>query len=157
MNKKADTGDKLMFFPFLFLLVIIGIGIVIGVFIFFSQGYDFREGESQLLVYKIKKCISSNEMNNEFSKNFFTICKLNQKIIEKNNIIKICKNSNDCISETNDDKILFTSGSNFVACSLKGAKDNPAYPRCYEDSLKKNNEVFTIITGSNQLSRRILT
>ena len=92
MHKKGELGEQISVFMFLFLMFVIGVGIVIGVFIFFGQGYDFREVEANLLNYKIGECIKENEITEEFFEkgNFFEKCRLNKGAVEKNNIIRIC-------------------------------------------------------------------
>jgi len=155
LNKKASLGDMTMVFTFLFFIFIIGVGIVAGVFIFYGSGYDSREAEASLLNYKIRECIVNNKIDNNFFKedNFIEKCRLNKGVIEKNNIIKICKGEGACV----DAEPLFFVGSNFQACLFEGAKENENYPRCSIKGFQKENEKYEIIAGSRQFSRRELT
>ena len=155
MNRKGDVGDQINVFGFLFLILIIGVGIVIGVLIFFGKGYDFREGEAKLLNYKIKECLLKNELNKEFFLGFFQKCKLDKDVIEKNNIIRICENSEDCVFEDNKEKVLIFVGSNFRACKFEGVRGNENFPKCSIQSLEKAGKKYEIITGSSQISRRL--
>ena len=155
MDRFGRMGDKMMFSMFLLILIIITVGIVAGVYIFYGAEYDFRQAEADILNYNIKKCIINNDIDwtNEKSKeNFFDVCRLNKEVIEKNNIIKICLNSKDCVSEQ---KPLFSSGSNFEACLLEGAKGNNNFQKCTINNFMRGEKEYEIVTGSNQKSRRI--
>lgn len=152
MYKKATGGQQLTIFPFLFLMMMIGLGITAGVWMFYGKGYDFRQAESSLLNYKLTSCILEKDI--DFTKDsIYDLCNLNKEIIEKNNIIKICKNSQDCVDSSSP---LFFSGSNFQGCFFTGAKQNDAYPKCSLVSIKKQSDTYQIITGSKQLIRNKL-
>ncbi len=153
MNKKAALGDMTMVFAFLFIIVIISVGILVGIYIFYGSGYDFRGAESSLLNYKIKNCLLNNELNNEFftEANFYEICSLNKKVIEKNNIIKICKGEEPCVDSTAP---LFSVGSNSQSCFFEGAKENKNYPQCSTTYLQKQSEIYQIIAGSDQFATK---
>lgn len=156
MNKRGDLGNQITGFAFFFFMVIIGVGIAFGVYRFFGSGYDFREAEAELLNYKIRQCIMEKEVKEDFFalENFFKICNLDKGVIEKNNLIRICENSNDCIRE--DKGILNPEvGENFQTCKLEGGRENSAFPRCVIRELSKEDRKFEIITGSRQFSRRI--
>lgn len=152
MHRKGSVGDQVSFFAFFFIMIIIGAGIAGGVYMFFAKGYDFRGAEAELLSNKIKDCVIENG-ESVLNKNvFFEQCNLNKEIIESNDIIKICKNANDCVS----DEAIFTSGSDFTACGIKGAKGNEGYVKCAELEFEINKDRFFIITGSKQAySRRV--
>ena len=154
MNRKGDLGNQISGFAFFFLMIIIGVGIAFGVYLFFGSGYDFRQGEAELLNYKIKQCIGENDLSGDFfnTERFFETCNLDKEEVIKNNLIRICENSKDCIRE---DKDLLEVGNNFQACKLEGAKENFAFPRCVISDFTKGERKFEIITGSKQASRRI--
>lgn len=154
MNRKgAAMGDMTMFFMFMFLLVVIGAGVVVGVLMFFGQGYDFRGVDAELLSYKIKECVLKD--SDFFSKgggDFFTRCKLNEKIVRENNIVKICKGEGDCMDKDG----VISVGSNFPSCRFEGSGDNLEYPRCDEEKfVTQSGERVWIIVGSKQVSRRV--
>ena len=155
MHKKGELGEQVSVFMFLFLMFVIGIGIVAGVYIFFGQGYDFREVEANLLSYKIGECIKENEITEEFFEkgNFFEKCRLNKGAVEKNNIIRICSGVEDCMRA---EKSLLDAGSNFQACGFEGTKKNEAHPLCATNEFSKGEKKFSIIVGSKQFSRRNL-
>ncbi len=149
-NSRGDLGDYTMVFAFLFLLVIIGVGIALGVYIFFGSGYDFRIAEAEILNFKVRKCIINNEINSD---NFYESCKLDKNIVDKYNLIRICKNSVECI---NDRDPLIGEGSRFQACKFEGGKENENFPKCVIKSFKKGKDNFEVITGSLQDVRRLL-
>lgn len=153
MDRKGTIGEQISIVMFLFLMIIIGIGIYIGTSIFFGNGYDFREVESGLLNYKIKECIIKNEVHEEFFEDFLERCKLNKEILQKNNIIKICKNSGDCIRA---EKSEFSLGSDFQSCGFEGARENIEFVRCSINKFKKGGDEFDVIAGSKQNRRRVL-
>lgn len=150
-HKKAALGDMTMVFAFLFLLIISDLGILAGIWIFYGSSYDAREAEASLLNYKIKDCILNNEINEGITEEIFLeLCSLNKNAIEKNNIIKLCKNDPDCIDS---DTPLFYMGSNFQACLFEGAKKNENFPQCKIASVQKQSDTYQIIVGSKQFSR----
>ena len=59
MNKKG-VGESLMFFIFILIMIIVSVGIVSGFYIFFGQGYDFREAEAEILANKFISCLDRN-------------------------------------------------------------------------------------------------
>ena len=149
MNKKAALGEQVFgIFEIILFISILGVSIASGTYLFYGKGYDLREAEANLLNYKVKNCVIENKVDADFFSSFFDKCKLDKAIIEKNNIFKICLNSEDCI---NAEKAEFQSGSNFVACGLN-YKRSPI--KCAVDELAKNGERFQIVTGSKQLSSR---
>jgi len=141
INKKAQLGEQMTFFAFLFLLIIIGLGIVAGVYIFFGSGYDFRSVDADLLNYKIRNCISNNLLDDNFKNNFYEICKIDLKVIEdKNYIIRILA----------DEKEFFDFGDE-LQCELSAKNIN--YPKCTSVNFNSNGKNIFILTGSNQQSR----
>ncbi len=154
-NKKGALGTQIFgIFESLLFMLIIGGWIAFGSSLFYGKGYDFREAEADLLSYKISNCIIENEVSVDFFEKFFEKCGLEKQVVEKNNLIKICKNSTDCIGENRNEKILFQSGSNFVACGIAYKKKSNV-PECVIDKFSKNGERFEIVVGSRQGSRRL--
>ncbi len=153
-DRKGALGAQVFgIFEFLLFILIIGASIAFGTYLFYGKGYDFRNAEADLLNYKITSCIMENEINMDFYNEFFEKCGLNREIVNKTSIIKICRNSGDCIEENKNENILFQSGSNFVACEIAYKKKSNA-PGCVSKSFSKNGERFEIIVGSKQSSRR---
>ncbi len=150
-----EVGEQLGIFFFLFLIVIIGVSIFVGVGLFFGKGYDFREVEAELLNYKIKECLASNEIDIGFFKkeNFYDKCRIDKGVIDLGNyIIKICEGSDrdSCVVGGG----IFSEGSNFQLCKLN-IKKNYVSSLCSIKSFEKNGKGFVIITGSKQDSRRL--
>ena len=82
MNKKADLGDMTMIFSFAFLLIVIGSGIAIGIAMFYSSNYDFRETDAVLLNYKLSKCLLNNQFpEDNIETQLYTLCNINKKVI----------------------------------------------------------------------------
>ncbi len=143
-NKKAQLGDMTMFLAFLTLLIIIGGGIAAGVYIFFGSGYDFRQVDADILNYKIRTCLINSELDEtNFKEDLYQTCKLNKNITEEVLVLRIKKETKTLISLNNPQ-----------GCLLEGAKENKAFPKCTESILTKNQITYTILTGSNQKSRR---
>lgn len=154
-NKRAQLGKQVMIFPFLFLIVIIGVGIALGIGIYFGSGYDMRQTDSNILLYKIERCFVSNNLN-DIQASFYTTCGLDESSIESNHLmVKICENL-DVVSCVQDNaKAFIVSGSNFQACLFEGGKQNNAFPKCSNSTLIKDGRSFSVITGSNQQIKRV--
>jgi len=153
-NKKAQLGEQLTVFAFLFLLVVIGIGIAGGVYIFFGSGYDSRQVEADILNHKVRNCLSENILDDNFKDNFYEICKLNKQSMEvSKNLIKICVTSGNCIEEGSP---FFSTGGDFVICDVEAAKRNNAFQKCSHSTFTKEGKELQIITTSNQQIRRTI-
>ena len=154
MDRKGALGWQIFgIFKLLLFMIIVGGGIAFGTYLFYGKGYDFREAEAGLLNYKIRNCIMENEIDKDFFNNeFFEKCGLDREVINKTNIIKVCKDSADCIGESRNENILFQLKSNFVACGLPYKK---APIRCVSAEFVKGADKFNVIVGSWQASRRI--
>jgi len=137
VNKKAQLGEQVMMFAFVLLIVVVGGGVVIGTYLFIGPEFDFRGVEANLLSYKIARCISPGSgadvkgfwLDNLANKDSIALlakkCDLNEEVIEKNNLIKICVDeplAADCILSGNDKKIAFSTGGDFQPCNLAGGE-----------------------------------
>jgi len=145
MNKKADLGDYAMFFSFFLMLVIISAGITAGVYLNFGKEYDFRKVDADILNYKIKTCLSSNDFNfqlpqEELEKELLEKCRLNNNTKE-NHLVMIKLNG----------EIKYGSESYETTCSL--SEKNKNYPVCSTSTLTKEQNKFTILTGSSQWAK----
>ena len=151
-DKKGTVGDQLGIFWFLFLMLIIAGSLAIGIFMFYGNGYDYREIEAEILNYKIRGCILESEVTEGFFKDFYEKCRLDKKMIGENNIIKICDSSKDECLTSADYKFL---AGDVGICWIKSVKGNNVFGKCAEESFLKNGKKFTVITGSTQFSRRV--
>jgi len=129
-----------MFIAFLFLLTVIAAGIAGGIFIFYGQGYEFRQIDADILNKKVKSCLSNNEVNLEDENEIFETCNLNKQSIEENFFI---------IIKTPEEDYQF-GRSDEVSCDL--AEKNKNFPVCATSTL----DDFTIKTGGNQQAKRKL-
>ena len=154
LSKRAQFGDKLHIFHFLFLLVLLGIGIVAGFWIASGEEYDFREGEAALLNMKIRECIYESYVNYSFFEHIFEVCGLDKEVTEKYFLVRVCKNSEDCILE---DKGMFDIGANLKICKIKGYQNTENELDCMHGFTKKKEINFEIITASKQILRRVGT
>jgi len=145
INKKAEAGDQIMIFAFLLILFIIGGGIAFGVSLFFTSDYDTRQVDADLLNYKIKSCLSDNDIDFSNPKNFYTTCNINKNITQEFFLILIKQNQKEVFNYHGDE----------TQCSL--SEKNPNYPKCTNSTLIKNNNEYYIMTGSNQHSRRLIS
>ncbi len=155
-NRRGDLGDITMIFVYLFFIVIIGVGIFAGIYLFFIQGYEFREAESDVLNYKVSHCILDNNIDSKFIGDFYNKCALEKGVVEKYNLIRVCKNSDDCVNERDEKAVLIGQGSKFQACRFEGGRKNDAFPRCVIKNFVKDGQSYEVITGSTQNSRRSL-
>lgn len=155
LHKRGAVGEQLSIVYFLFLAVIIGASIAIGIWMFYGEGYDFKQAEADFLNKKIQDCILENNINEDFfeRQNLFTTCALDEEQVKKNNIIKICDGfKEDCLTSS---EAFFVLGSNFNLCRIKNAGDSKGFPKCSINGIEKDRRRYVIITGSNQVSRRI--
>ncbi len=154
LHKKGAVGEQLSIVYFLFLALIIGGAIVIAIFMFYGRGYDFREAEAEMINSRIKECILENEADNDFfiDENFYRICHIDNGAVKKNNIIKICDGfSGECATSN---EALFIEGKNFNICSFN-IEGEQSY-KCSIKEFSKGSKRYVVITGSNQISRRVL-
>lgn len=145
MNRKG-AGESLMIFVFMVLLMIVGGGIFWGVNAFYHQEYDFRSGESVLLLNKVNDCFNNNDF---FAPDFdfYVSCHVNKNIIEDGKHMVLVKSSDG------SQEVSFGVRDFETQCQLNDKNTN--YPKCSESSVVKSGQGFRIITGSNQHSRRI--
>ena len=142
MNKKADLGDMTMILSFAFLLIVIGSGIAIGIAMFYSSNYDFRETDAVLLNYKLSKCLLNNQFpEDNIETQLYTLCNINKKVIEEH--FQILLSLND------EEQYNFKLSETTCALSDK----NPKYPKCKTSILKTKQGQIKIITASDQQSR----
>lgn len=141
MNKRAETGDQIFLFYFLFILLIIVGGIVIGDFILSGKPYDLRAQDSEILSGKIIECLKNTEALTENKiTNLFETCNFYESTFENGLIVSL----------NTKDKFLFRYG-NVVACGLQDL--NAEYPKCKSSYIHlnidgKDSEVY-VLTGSN--------
>ena len=143
--KKAQAGNALMIFWFIFLLILVGGGIVIGIGMFFGSEYDFRQVDADLLNIKINSCLQENPLdfsktNSEIENEIFEKCKINEKLSEHGLFILI-KN------KTQEQILKIGSGDN-TQCALADRNEN--FPRCENSTIILAKEKYFIFTGSNQ-------
>ncbi|MFH1425148.1 MAG: hypothetical protein ABIG28_00245 [archaeon] len=149
-HKKAQAGNQLMIFPFLFLLIVIGTGIWLGISMFFGSEYDFRKIDATLLHNSIRSCISENNFDwslprEELEKEFYKTCKINQEVVESYLGIEIKVNDEIKVKWLGDP----------TQCAL--ADKNKNFPRCENSTTPLNEEEIKITAGSNQHSRVEIT
>jgi hypothetical protein len=154
ISKKGNAGNQIMIVPYLFIIVIISMGIASGMWIFFGSPPDFRPVDSTILSYNIQRCILENEVNSEFTGNFFKNCWISQNVTEKYYDIKICLNK-DSVGCIEDNSPLFISGSNFQICGISGIEGNANYPVCVKKTIIKGDKKYSILVLGDQKPRRI--
>lgn len=158
LNKRAQAiGDQLSEgLTILLLMAIIAVGLWAGIGLAFGSGYDVRQADADSLLYQTARCFSISSLSN-IQSDFYKTCGLNQTVLEQNRLIlKICenRNANDCLQEKNN--FLVSAGAGLqVECTLEGGKSNNAYPKCESAEIVKDGHTFTLITGSNQMIRRV--
>src|SRR3989344_3607745 len=157
-NKKAQLGDMMLVGVFLFVLLVIGFGIFLGTTIFFGGDIDFRSLESQILEYKIERCVLEKDVNSFFEKadisGFLETCGLNLRVNATYGIyFEICDGS--CFTNWPEKGgVLLSTGGDFSQCNFEGTKENLNYPKCLSSSLEKDGKEYWIVTASNQKIRR---
>jgi len=129
---------------FLALLAIIGVALAMGISLFFGEEIDYRQNDADILNYKIQNCLLNNEIDfsleeDKIKEQFYSLCNLNQEVIEKKLLILLEVNNIEKLKSGRGDK---------TQCSL--AEKNKNYPRCQTSLLNINQESITITTGSNQ-------
>ena len=139
----------MMIFVFIFFLVIIGGGIAAGTYLFFGGDYDFRYVEAQNLNYHVGICLIEQDVNLDLKEEFYSKCKLNRNVVEKELFILI---------KANGEKKFDSGRGDEVQCKLNSR--NQKYFECFEEQFSKevNGQtiVFSVLTGSNQrLGRKV--
>jgi hypothetical protein len=162
MNKKAQLGEQIMIFVFIFFLVIIGGGIVIGTVLFLGNDIDFRETGATILAYQIKQCIIDGKTstivqgdNEQMLSALADKCGLRKDVIGVYNRIKICLNSRVCIQENEKSRIFVASDGDFNMCDKTFASKNQGLSKCVSDSFNSGNNFVTILVTDKQAIRRV--
>lgn len=140
-NKKAKTGNFFMIIAFMFILIFISVGIIIGIYMFFGSELDFRQIDSDVLNFRIKKCISEKEINWEHELDLYKKCLLNEQVI-KDNFLVLIKINNE---------IKYDHAADEIQCDL--SEKNDAFPKCTNSNFNKNGNDIYILTGSEQRSK----
>lgn len=157
-QKKADS--KFLSIWWFAVIVVVAVGIVIGVEIFFSGKIDVRILESEILANKVINCLNERGyFNVEFlsdNKNIFSLCSLNEAIIDKssNYFLKL----NFVEADTKKALPVFIAGNSAfekdceIVSGMIRARD---YPRCVYKKfslLDRDNKLILVdlIAGSNQ-------
>jgi hypothetical protein len=154
---KKGLGDKLWSIINILFLVIIGISVVAMVYIIVGSGYDSRESDAIILGYKITKCLEENDLVEIFvDKGIFNVCGLNEKVIEKHYIIRICGGGTieECFG---NEEASVNYGGNFQLCGLEAAKGNSNFVQCDIREVQKMGQKLFVLTGAKQDSRRVGT
>jgi len=159
MDKKAQLGEQMMFFLFIFLMVVIGGGIVLGLFMFIGPEINYQGIEADVLSARIATCMESGaltgiELIGKDNLNDFVMqrCNLNSQVISDYNQIKICVNlakSSDCINEQNP---VFSTGGDFIACGLTGGSK---FLGCSIKEATWAAKTYSIIATSKQKIRSV--
>jgi len=158
MHKKAQLGEQIMVFMFIFLMFVIGAGIVLGTYFFVGPEFDFRNAEADMLSYKIRTCINANEvvLTGDAEQNLKLVyekCSINKNLLDMNNFIKICdntKNPLDCVNKENP--VLSSAGpSSFQPC---GFLEKNKFLGCSMNNFVKDDKIYTILVTSKQTIRR---
>lgn len=147
MNKRG-VGESLMFFVFILIMIIVSVGIVSGLFIFFGQGYDFREAEAEILANKFISCLDSNSerLNEEFD--IISDCGFTENIRENHLVYA---------KRLNDGKVFFEGVISYrEECFFDASEKNRNLPRCVKGEVSIGGESFEVIIGSSQNSRRLI-
>ena len=148
LGKKAQADSMLMLLPFMTMLIIITLGVVLATSMFFGSEYDYRQVDADILNYKIRKCISEQEIDWTLPE-----AELKQEIIEKCRLFEI-EDHLIWIEINEEFKIKIGKGDK-TQCSLGHLNEN--YPLCTNSTIIKQDSKFLIITGSNQHSRTLVT
>ena len=165
LNRRAQLGEQIMIFVFIFFLILIGGGIVIGTMLFLGNDIDFRETGATMLAYKIKQCMIDGKTstivqgeNEQMLSALAEKCNLRNDVITLYNRIRICLNSKDansCILEGDKKKIFVSSDGDFNMCDKIYASKNPGLPKCVSDSFNSGNNFVIILVTDKQAIRRV--
>ena len=141
MNRKAEVGDQIFIFYFVFILFMIIGGILIGDYFISGKAYDIRMQDAEILSGNIIRCLENeNQLTQQKIADLFITCNFDEKTFEKGLIVSI----------NTQEKDLFRYG-NVVACGLQDKNED--YPKCKNSFLNveiqgEETELY-IITGSN--------
>jgi hypothetical protein len=140
MNKKADADDWIMLFAYLVVLGLIAFSVGFIVAVYFNQYYEFRQIDSDLLNYRIKKCLSEKDINlnqesDKFGEEIFQKCNINEEVVKKHFLLIIRQ----------DNELKYSWKGDEALCHLE--RDHPTLPKCTQSTITKNQKQITIITG----------
>jgi len=154
MNRKGDTGNQLISLTYIFLMVLIAFGITAGIFIFFGAEYQFKQVDSDSLNLKVVNCLRENPVDDGLFKDFYSKCGINKDVVGNYSKIKICVGSENCAGEESD-KVKFVVGSDFQSCEFLGVGGNNNFAKCTKNVVEFKGSSYQIVTGSNQILRRV--
>lgn len=141
-NKKAQLPYAMMILVFLPILTLIVGSIAIGSAMFFSDEYDFRKIDAEILNYKVRSCLKDNEFD-------FSAQDLEEKIYNMCQIKKISQSNDFFITiKINLEQKLHLGVESESSCIL--SDKNKQFPVCETSSIQKNGDEITITTGSSQ-------
>ncbi len=147
--KKASAGAGILFFVFFFMVIIVGGGLAGGFYVFFGNGYPFRELESRQLFTDVKKCFTdSNLLEKGFVQDkelFFETCKISKEVLEDGHHLVYLR-------RISDNSEFFVGVYDYtVRCGLDARFKNKELPLCKEETFGD----YQLIVGSSQNSRRV--
>ena len=149
IQRKAQLGDQVMIFPFLFIMILIGGGIVGGTLLFFGNEYDVRQSEANTLAYTLQTCIQQHTFNWEsadIDSEIYKTCHLDGSALSEGSLIRLKRNSV---------QILTVNIGKVEGCFFIGATKNPAYPKCTTLRFSKDGTSYELTTGSFQRKQRV--
>jgi len=143
MNRKGDSGDWVNFGGFFLICLVLGGGIALGIVIFFGEGYNFKQAESEILFDSVRDCFLERDFFDEAFN--FSMCGIDEGVLRKDRLVLVS-------NLENGEEYSIGVRSYEVECDLNIEER----PYCSSEEVVKGGERFLIITGSGADSRRIL-
>ena len=144
LNKKGALGRWITFPLFIGILILISVFLSWGFTIYFGQGYDFNQAESEALFLRARDCFMRSDFFEEgFKETIYEKCNLNKNSLAEALIY---------VKEIDTEKEFFVGIYDFkLRCELHGEE----VLGCFSREAIKEGKRFEILIVTDQSSRVI--
>ena len=144
LNKRGAAGRWIGLSMFIGILILISVFLSWGFAIYFGEGYDFNQAESEVLFLAVEKCFMKYDFFEEGVKeSIYEVCNLNKNSLEEALIYA---------KEIDSGEEFFVGIYDFkLRCQLYGDEGLG----CFSKEISKEGKTFQLLIVTDQSSRAI--